>query len=100
MDEDEDEDVLMLSDEENQLTSIKTVSIHMFGSLESKWKTDTMYRVVKSATNVKLSLTTQMTTTRKLSLLIPDELPTSEALRLPMQSEVYCLLTLHTGTSN
>ena len=56
-----------------------------------------MYRV--RVTNVKLSLTTRMTTTQRPSPM-RDELQTSEALRLPMQSEVRPFSTLMCEISN
>ena len=84
IEQDEDEDVVMLSSEKNHVTSIKSVSIYILRVLKEK-NAETIHRV--PVTNVKLSLMTRMTMTQRLRPM-PDKLQTSEALRLPMQFEV------------
>lgn len=84
IEQNEDEDVVMLSNENSHVASIKSVSILYFRVLKEK-NTETMYRI--SVTNAKLSSTTRMTTTQRPSPM-PEELQLSEALRLPMQFKV------------
>ena len=86
IDVDEGGDVVMLSDEERQVTSIKSVSTYIYICWQER-KAEKMYRVDKRVTNVKLLLTTRMTMIQKLSPIY-DEWRASEVLRLLMQFEV------------